>query len=68
MSLVGVVPERTETGTGMSDTLMAALPAALALVLGELARIDIHAWPRARRQQPDIWWERNARSRGATHA
>ena len=56
--LVGVVPERTGQGVGMSDPVRAALPAVHAEILRELERLGVPAIPRRAPRPPDIWWER----------
>ena len=56
--LVGVVPERTGQGVGMSDPVRAALPAVHAEILRELERLGAPAIPRRAPRPPDIWWER----------
>lgn len=56
--LVGVVPERTGQGVGMSDRVRAALPAVHAEILRELERLGVPAAPRRAPLPPDIWWER----------
>jgi hydrogenase maturation protease len=55
--LVGVVPDRVETGVGLSDRVRDALPEVEKRVLDELRRLD--APPRAREvaAAPDLWWE-----------
>lgn len=55
--LVGVVPERIETGTGVSPALRRAAPVALEMVLAELARLGRPALPRPVPATPDLWWE-----------
>ena len=55
--LVGVVPQQTAMGVGLSAPLREAVPRAVAEVVGELARLGC---PPARRVAPgrlDIWWE-----------
>lgn len=54
--LVGVVPERVELGTELTATVAAALPAAEAAVLGELARLGVPARRREVPRAPDLWW------------
>ena len=56
--LVGVVPEATEAGVGMSEAVRAAADAALAAVVEELDRLGYPATPREPEVEPDIWWER----------
>ncbi|MDX1675950.1 MAG: hydrogenase maturation protease [Longimicrobiales bacterium] len=59
--LVGVVPERVETGVGMTRALHEAVPATLARVAEELDRLGHPARRRAVPRDPDIWWERPRR-------
>ncbi len=56
--LVGVIPEGTAQGAPMSDTVRRALPAVMAAVLAELARLGCPASPRPEPLEPDLWWER----------
>lgn len=64
--LVGVVPERTCTGIGLSPAVRAAVPAAVLRVVHELqcrgARLRPRPWPSA----PDIWWEESGGSSACT--
>ncbi len=60
--LLGVVPEKIETGVGMSDTLRAAVPAVLEALAHELARLGHPVTRREVPRDPDIWWERPRRS------
>lgn len=59
--LVGVVPERVETGVGLTDALQDAVPEVLATVAEELARLGHAAVRREVARDPDIWWERPRR-------
>jgi hydrogenase maturation protease len=56
--LVGLVPAATETGIGLSPAVRAAIPAAVAAVVDELAALGVHAPPRVPPLEPDLWWER----------
>jgi hydrogenase maturation protease len=56
--LVGVIPARTETGIGLSDAVRAAVPAAAARVVGELAALGLELRERTPPGEPDLWWER----------
>lgn len=56
--LVGAVPERVETGVGLSDALRDVVPEALARVADELTRLGHAPARRAVARDPDIWWER----------
>ncbi len=56
--LVGVIPGKIGHALGMTDALRAAVPAAEAAVLEELARWGHAAVPREPRGEPDLWWEK----------
>ncbi len=56
--LVGVIPERTGTGIGLSDPVRAAIEPLAETVLEELRRLGVAGRPRLERQEPEIWWER----------
>ncbi|MEJ2504166.1 MAG: hydrogenase maturation protease [Gemmatimonadota bacterium] len=56
--LVGVVPEATETGVGLSDAVRGATEEALAAIVAELERLGHPVAPRDPPARPDIWWER----------
>jgi len=62
--LVGVIPERTTTGIGLSAAVRAAVPAVVAAVASELERLGACPSRRLEPQPPDLWWER--RDHGAT--
>ncbi len=55
--LVGVIPEVVEMKIGLSPPVRAALPAALAEVVRQLAELGVPAMLRERPGEPDIWWE-----------
>lgn len=55
--LVGVIPEKTETGVGLSPSVREALAQAVSEVIRELARLGVSASPRLHPQKPQIWWE-----------
>ena len=62
ITLIGAVPESIHTGTGLTATLLSAVPIALARIDVALAR---HGFPPARRAEPgtpEIWWEKAAAS------
>jgi hydrogenase maturation protease len=61
--LVGVTPERYDTGAPLSDAVRAAVPDAVALVLCELERLGYPPAPKPVPEQPDIWWEREVTAR-----
>lgn len=54
---VGVVPERTSTSVGLSESVSASVPRAVEEVLRELQRQGASAQRRRRMAAPDIWWE-----------
>ena len=54
--LIGVVPETLEAGTGLSDTVEAAVAEVEALVLKELERLDAPAISRPEPLELDLWW------------
>jgi len=56
--VVGVVPASVEYGVGLSDDVRAAVPAAVAAIVDELARLGYAASPRDPPAEPEIWWER----------
>jgi hydrogenase maturation protease len=56
--LVGVVPAKVETGIGLSDAVRAAVPAAVARVVSELAAVGVLLRERSPAREPDLWWER----------
>ncbi len=55
--LVGVIPEATETGVGLSHSAQRGLAGACAAVLDELERLGLPPTPRVAPPAPDIWWE-----------
>lgn len=55
--LVGIVPRRTEQGTGLSPEVAAAVPRAVAAVLAELERLGVRAAPRPSGEPAEVWWE-----------
>lgn len=54
--LVGVIPERSMLGAGLSERVRRACAAAVAAVVAELARLGAPATPRRAARQPNIWW------------
>jgi Ni,Fe-hydrogenase maturation factor len=56
--LVGVIPARSDTGTGLSSEVRASVPEAVAQVVRELAALGIQLRERTPRREPDLWWER----------
>jgi hypothetical protein len=57
MLLVGIVPERTALGPGLSPAVQGAIPAAIARVVEELDARGVHLVRRPMPARPDIWWE-----------
>lgn len=55
--LVGTVPLRTETTTGLSPAVRAAVDTAIGIVCAELERLGCPLVLRDVRRDPDIWWE-----------
>jgi hydrogenase maturation protease len=55
--LVGVVPETSELGPGLSASVRPAVAPACQAVLDELDRLGRPAARRARPARPDLWWE-----------
>ena len=60
--VVGVIPEQTGYGIGLSEATRAAVPRVLAAILIELDRLGHPARPTAMAHEPDIWWEVPQRS------
>lgn len=56
--VVGVVPDSVEYGIGLSEKVRAAVPAAVAAIVQELARLGYEAARRDPPAEADIWWER----------
>ena len=56
--LVGVVPEATATGIGLSAAVRAALPAAVDAVARELGALGLALRARTPPREPDLWWEK----------
>jgi hydrogenase maturation protease len=56
--LVGVIPAEVRTGVGLSQAVRAAVPAAVAEVVQELARLEVAPRPRPAPAPADLWWER----------
>jgi len=55
--LVGLIPEKGETGVGPSDAVKRGIPGLEAAVLAELDRLGAPARPRERPREPGLWWE-----------
>lgn len=58
--LIGVVPQRCETGVGLSPDARRAVPVAVDAVVRALAERGFHPTRRTPPASPDIWWERPA--------
>ena len=56
VTLVGVVPEVTNMGIGMSPAVTAALPAAAEAVVAEVAKLGVAARRRSEARHVDLWW------------
>lgn len=54
--LVGVVPEVTNMGIGLSDVVRDALPRAAEAVVAELRKFGVFAVRRDEARDADIWW------------
>lgn len=59
--LVGAIPEKVETGPGLTAAVQRAIPEIEQQVVRELRRLGAKVAPRAKPLQPDIWWEAVAR-------
>jgi len=55
--LVGVIPERIDTGGGLSDAVRGAVPGAVLEVLAALSRLGHGATEKEAPGRPDLWWE-----------
>jgi hydrogenase maturation protease len=55
--LVGVVPESTEQGTTLTDTVREAVPAVVDTVVAELERLGFAPVRRDPPADLDVWWE-----------
>ncbi len=56
--LLGMVPESSKPGVGLSPTVSAALPDLELTLLAELASRGLKAVPKETPTEPEIWWER----------
>ncbi|HEX6901138.1 MAG TPA: hydrogenase maturation protease [Thermoanaerobaculia bacterium] len=56
--LVGIVPAETHLGIGLSPAVREALRAAVAVVAGELERLEYEVKKRKPPGPPEVWWER----------
>jgi hydrogenase maturation protease len=55
--LVGAIPERVDTGTGLSGPVRRAVPEIARAVLEELERLGVRATPKVGTAIADLWWE-----------
>jgi len=55
--LVGVIPERTFTGIGLSAAVRASVPAVVTAVAEELERLGVAVSRRSEKLPADLWWE-----------
>jgi hydrogenase maturation protease len=55
--LVGAIPQRVETGPGLTFAIESAIPVIVQHVLRELERLGAKLAPRAKALTPDVWWE-----------
>ncbi len=58
IALVGVIPEKVATGTGLSGAVRAALPEVMRKVVETLEALDAKPAPRRTPRAPNLWWER----------
>jgi hydrogenase maturation protease len=58
--LIGVIPQGTATGIGLSRPVWQAVPIVVALVIAELHRLGLAVGVRERFEVPHIWWEQPA--------
>lgn len=56
--VIGVVPSSTETGTGLSAAVAAAVEGVLREVIDQLEGLGAPAVARRQPGDPDLWWER----------
>jgi len=62
--LVGVIPDRIDHATGMTDAVRTAVTVAQEEVLAELERLGFPAVKKAPCGVPDLWWEKGRDGRG----
>lgn len=58
--LIGVIPQGTATGIGLSRPVWEAVPIVVALVIAELRRLGLEVGVSERLEVPHIWWEQPA--------
>jgi hydrogenase maturation protease len=64
--LIGVVPAKVRTGTGLSPAVRSAVPRAVRAVLRDLRRRGLSLVRRREPRPPDIWWEAGDDPAGAS--
>ena len=57
VTVIGVVPATTATGTSLSSALREAVEPVTALVVDELTRLGLPPRWRQHPRTPHIWWE-----------
>jgi hydrogenase maturation protease len=57
--LIGVVPEQTAAGVGLSPAVRDAMDTLVHAVVAELARLGVAVVWREKPPDPDLWWERS---------
>ena len=55
--LIGVVPEKTAFGPGLSPAVQNAIPAVVSRIVSELQARGVVLEPRSPAASPDLWWE-----------
>ncbi|MCP4901748.1 MAG: hydrogenase maturation protease [bacterium] len=61
--LIGVVPETTEGGVGLSSSVQESVPIVIEQVIEELTQLGSAPRIRTPAAIPDIWWEENTNER-----
>lgn len=59
--LIGVVPEATDVGIGMSDALTASVPRVIDVIVETLREWGVSVTPCPEPAPPDLWWQVAAR-------
>ena len=57
--LIGVVPDRADTGVGLSPAVCNAMGALVDAVVSEIVRLGVSVQWRETPLDPDLWWERS---------
>jgi hydrogenase maturation protease len=55
--LIGIVPEKTSFGAGLSPSVQDAIPAVVARIVEELRAREVNVPERSCPETPDLWWE-----------